>query len=114
MPLFAGPGILFRCSRLVQHLVSVVSHNIQEKHGQYENKMISLQLHKNVLYTVEIRTTNRHLPSEALSGEMHRVKLLDLSIVEEQPAIVMLVFTIPDERVVMTAVSSSSVNRYAY
>lgn len=58
--------------------------------------------------------THGHLASEALGGDVRGVERLDLRVVEEQPAVVVVVLAVADERVVVPAVRRARVYCHAY
>lgn len=59
-------------------------------------------------------STDRHLATEALSGDVRRVEGLDLGVVEQQPAVVVLVLAVADERVVVAAIGRTRVDCHTY
>lgn len=58
--------------------------------------------------------THGHLAPEALGGDVRGVERLDLRVVEQQPAVVVVVLAVADERVVVSAVRRTRVYSHAY
>jgi hypothetical protein len=56
--------------------------------------------------------TNCHLPAETLGGDVRWVERLDFGVVEQQPAVVVVVLAVANERVVVPAVGRARVHRH--
>lgn len=67
-----------------------------------------------MLLDCNLLNTYRHLSTEALGGDVRGIEGLDLGVIKEQPAVVVLVLAVADERVVMSAIRSARVYCYTY